>query len=48
MGLKRQENNEIGFFYRCTVYLGITKVFHSPTDGLLLMLENSKIHIKTY
>jgi hypothetical protein len=30
------------------VHLDITKVFHSPTDALLLILENSKIYIKTY
>jgi hypothetical protein len=26
----------------------ITKVFHSPTDALLLILENTKIYIKIY
>jgi hypothetical protein len=26
----------------------LTKVFHSPTDALLLILKNSKIYIKTY
>jgi hypothetical protein len=26
----------------------ITKVFHSPTDALLLILGNNKICIKTY
>jgi hypothetical protein len=26
----------------------IAEVFHSPTDALLLILENSKIYIKTY
>jgi hypothetical protein len=36
------------YIYRCTVHLDITKVFHSPTDALLLILENSKIYIKTY
>jgi hypothetical protein len=30
------------------VHLDITKAFHSPTDALLLILENSKIYIKTY
>jgi hypothetical protein len=34
-------------FYRCTVQLDITEVFLSPTDALLLILENSKIYIKT-
>jgi hypothetical protein len=35
-------------FYRCTVHPDITKVFHSPTDALLLILENSIIYIKNY
>jgi hypothetical protein len=35
-------------FYRCTVHLDITKVFNSLTDALLLILENTKIYIKTY
>jgi hypothetical protein len=30
------------------VHLDITKDFHSPTDALLLILQNSKIYIKTY
>jgi hypothetical protein len=30
------------------VHFDITKDFHSPTDALLLILENSKICIKTY
>jgi hypothetical protein len=35
-------------FYRHTMHLDITKVFDSPTNVLLLILENSKIYIKTY
>jgi hypothetical protein len=38
----------IDIFYRCTVYLDIIKVFHSPTNALFIILENSKIYIKTY
>jgi hypothetical protein len=30
------------------VHLEIAKVLHSPTDALILILENSKIYIKTY
>jgi hypothetical protein len=30
------------------VHLDITKVFRSPTDALLLVLENTKIYIKTH
>jgi hypothetical protein len=26
----------------------IIKVFHSPTDALFIILENSKIYIKTH
>jgi hypothetical protein len=43
------EWNELGIdnFYRCTAHLDVIKVFHSPTDALLIILENSKIYIKT-
>jgi hypothetical protein len=29
------------------MHLDITKIFHSPTDALLLILENTKVYIKT-
>jgi hypothetical protein len=34
-------------FYRCTVHLDVTKVFHQQMH-FLLILENSKIYMKTY
>jgi hypothetical protein len=42
------KNKLHNFCYRCTVHLDVTKVFHSPTDAILLILESSKIYIKTY
>jgi hypothetical protein len=36
------------FLNRFSVHLDIIEVFHSPTDALFIILENSKIYIKIY
>jgi hypothetical protein len=34
-----KQSGENFSFYRCTVHLGITKVFHSPTNALFINLR---------